>query len=101
MADNTRELDQIQDNLQTLHARSQTNRAHLQKHEAVCEERYDQILSTLELVQSDMEKMHTKLDCLNNLAVKGKSSLRTLVFVGTVVSGLIGAWYYITNFLPK
>ena len=57
MADNTRELDQIQDNLQTLHARSQTNRAHLQKPEAVCEERYDQILSTLELVQSDMEKI--------------------------------------------
>jgi len=101
MADNNRELDQIQQNITTLHARSQTNRAHLQKHEAVCEERYEQIITTLERVLDDQEKMHKKVDCLNDLAVKGKTSLRTLVFAGTMLSGLIAAWYHITNFFPR
>ena len=45
MAENFRELDQIQGELDRLHERSQNNRANMTAHEAVCEERYTQIVA--------------------------------------------------------
>ena len=55
MADNTRELDQIQTELDRLHERSQTNKATISAHEAVCEERYAQIISTLTALSDEMK----------------------------------------------
>ena len=54
MADNIRELDQIQTELDRLHERSQGNKATISAHEAVCEERYAQIMTT-------MTKMHEEI----------------------------------------
>ena len=42
MEDGTRELDQIQDDLEILHERSQSNKLKIATHEAACEERYMQ-----------------------------------------------------------
>ena len=58
MADNLRELDQIQQELDRLHERSQTNKANISAHEAVCEERYNNIISTMNAISDEMGMMH-------------------------------------------
>ena len=47
MENTTRELDRVQNELDRLHERSQSNKANISAHEAVCEERYAQIFLLL------------------------------------------------------
>ena len=44
MENTTRELDRVQNELDRLHERSQSNKANISAHEAVCEERYEHIV---------------------------------------------------------
>ena len=76
MADNLRELDQIQQELDRLHERSQTNKANISAHEAVCEERYNNIISTMNAISDEMGIMHKKLNEVSELASQGKTSLK-------------------------
>lgn len=101
MSDNTRELDQIQVELDRLHERSQTNKADISSHEAVCEERYGQIISTLTALSDEMKTMHKKLNDVNDLATQGKTSLRTLLWVGGVVAGIVATISLLIGMLPK
>lgn len=101
MSDNERELNLIQTDLDRLHERSQTNKANISAHEAVCEERYAQIISTLGLLSSEMKIMHKKLNDVNDLASQGKTSLRTLLWVGGVVSGVIATLSLLFGMFPK
>ena len=71
MADNLRELDQIQQELDRLHERSQTNKANISAHEAVCEERYNNIISTMNAISDEMGMMHKKLNQVSELAKSG------------------------------
>ena len=48
MSDNIRELDQVQAELDILHERSQTNKANISSHEAVCEVRHKIIMEKIE-----------------------------------------------------
>jgi hypothetical protein len=101
MSDNERELNLIQTDLDRLHERSQTNKANISAHEAVCEERYAQIISTLGLLSSEMKIMHKKLNDVNDLASQGKTSLRTLLWVGGVVGGVIATLSLLFSMFPK
>jgi len=101
MADNTRELDQIQIELDRLHERSQSNKATISAHEAVCEERYAQIISTLTALTDEMKTMHKKLNDVNELASQGRTSLRTLLWVGGVVASIIATLSLLLGILPK
>jgi hypothetical protein len=101
MSDNERELNLIQTDLDRLHERSQTNKANISAHEAVCEERYAQIISTLGLLSSEMKIMHKKLNDVNDLASQGKTSLRTLLWVGGVVGGVIATLSLLFGMFPK
>jgi septation ring formation regulator EzrA len=101
MSDNERELNLIQTDLDRLHERSQTNKANISAHEAVCEERYAQIISTLGSLSSEMKIMHKKLNDVNDLASQGKTSLRTLLWVGGVVSGVIATLSLLFGMFPK
>lgn len=101
MADNIRELDQIQIELDRLHERSQSNKANISAHEAVCEERYAQIISTLGALTDEMKTMHKKLNDVNELASQGKTSLRTLLWVGGVVASIIATFSLLLGILPK
>ena len=101
MPDNTRELDQIQTELDRLHERSQTNKADISAHEAVCEERYAQIISTLTALSDEMKTMHGKLNDVNDLATQGKTSLRTLLWVGGVVASIIATLSLLIVIIPK
>ncbi len=88
MADNLRELDQIQQELDRLHERSQTNKANISAHEAVCEERYNNIISTMNSISDEMGLMHKKLNQVSELANQGKTSLKTLLWVGATVAAI-------------
>ena len=63
MAD-VRELDQIQVEIERLHERSQSNRAEIQSHEAVREERYNSIVSMFERLENRLEKIDTEVDVI-------------------------------------
>ena len=101
MADNVRELDQIQGELDTLHERSQTNRANISAHEAVCEERYAQIMAAMIEMKDELKMVHEKLNGVSELASQGKTSLKTLLWVGTIVAGITAFLATLINILPK
>ena len=101
MAEDTRELDQIQNDIETLHERSQSNKANISAHEAVCEERYAQIISTMQDLKDELKTVHLKLNEVSELANQGKTSLKTLLWVGGAVAGIAAFIAIIINMLPK
>jgi len=101
MAENIRELDQIQGDIETLHERSQTNRANISAHEAVCEERYSQIILTMQEMKEELKTVHTKLNEVQELASQGRTSLKTLLWVGGVVAGIAAFLATIISIIPK
>jgi|TARA_B100000424_G_C22799380_1_gene428840 hypothetical protein len=90
----TRELDQIQQELNELQSRSNSNKQNITSHEAVCQERYDHIVKTLDI-------LHDKINKLETLATQGKSSISTLWYVGTAVGALAAFIYTITQIFPR
>ena len=101
MAENFRELDQIQGELDRLHERSQTNKANISAHEAVCEERYAQIMAAMLEMKDELKMVHEKLNGVSELASQGKTSLKTLLWVGTIVAGITAFLATLINILPK
>ena len=101
MADNVRELDQIQVELDRLHERSQSNRANMTAHEAVCEERYNNIMSMMNEIRGELKAMHYKVNGVSELATKGKTSLKTLLWVGCAIASVTAFVVMIVNVFPK
>ena len=101
MTDNIRELDQIQTELDRLHERSQGNKATISAHEAVCEERYAQIISTMTTMHEELQSLHKKVDDVSDLATQGRTSLKTLLWVGGVGAGIISLLTMIINVFPR
>lgn len=101
MAEDTRELDQIQNDIETLHERSQNNKANISAHEAVCEERYAQIINSMQELKDELKTVHLKLNEVSELANQGKTSLNTLLWVGGVVAGITAFIAMIINMIPK
>ena len=100
MAD-VRELDQIQIEIERLHERSQSNRAEIQSHEAVCEERYNSIVSMFERLENRLEKIDTEVDVIKEVATTGRASLKTLLWVGGLTAGIISLVAMIIPIFPK
>ena len=101
MADNVRELDQIQGELDRLHERSQSNKANMTAHEAVCEERYNNIMSMMNEIRGELKAMHYKIEGVSELATKGKTSLKTLLWVGGAIASVTAFIVMIINMFPK
>ena len=100
MAD-VRELDQIQVEIERLHERSQSNRAEIQSHVAVCEERYNSIVSMFERLENRLEKIDTEVDVIKEVATTGRASLKTLLWVGGLTAGIISLVAMIIPIFPK
>lgn len=88
-----RELDQIQKDIETLHERTQLTKSEFATHEAVCAERYEKIMENFERLQEQIQYTFEEVQDLKKLATQGKSSLKTLVFIGMFVAGLVGFIY--------
>ena len=101
MSENLRELDQIQGDIETLHERSQNNRANISAHEAVCEERYAQIIATMQELKEELNTVHQKLNEVSELASQGKTSLKTLLWLGGIVAGIAAFIATLINIIPK
>ena len=101
MAENFRELDQIQGDIETLHERSQNNRANISAHEAVCEERYTQIVNTMQELKEELNMVHQKLNEVSELASQGKTSLKTLLWLGGIGAGIAAFLATVFNMIPK
>lgn len=101
MEENFRELDKIQVELDRLHERSQSNKANISSHEAVCEERYAQIMQAMMEMKEELKTVHTKLNEVQELASQGKTSLKTLLWVGGSVTALVAFITTILNAIPK
>ena len=72
MAD-VRELDQIQIEIERLHERSQNNKAEIQSHEAVCEERYNSIVTMFERLENRLDKIDSEVDSIKEVATTGRA----------------------------
>jgi archaellum component FlaC len=101
MDDNVRELDQIQTELDRLHERSQANKANMTAHEAVCEERYNNIMAMMNDIRGELKAMHYKIEGVSQLANTGKTSLKTLLWVGGAIASVTAFVIMIINMLPK
>ena len=97
----TRELDQIQAELEVLHERSQATKLHMASHEATCEERYHNILQMLESSQKQHYHMHKEIQTLNSLATQGQSTIKTLFYVFGFITAVAGFIYMIIQIFPK
>ena len=96
-----RELDQIQIEIERLHERSQNNKAEISSHEAVCEERYLNIVKMFERMEKQMCKMDKEIEQIRELATTGRASLKTLMWVGGVVVTTISLFAMLINILPR
>lgn len=96
-----RELDQIQIEIERLHERSQSNKAEIQSHEAVCEERYQNIVNMFKRLETRLDKIDAEVDSIKEVATTGRASLKTLLWVGGVTVGLISLLSMIIPYFPK
>jgi len=88
-----RELDQIQKDIETLHERTQLTKSEFATHEAVCAARYEKIMENFERLQEQIQYTFEEVQDLKNLATQGKSSLKTLIFIGMFIAGLVSFIY--------
>lgn len=77
----------IDSSIDTLHERTQKLRLDISTHEAVCEERYTQLLKTLEKMDYRLDCMQREVKDLREMALTGKISLKTLLWVGSATGG--------------
>jgi predicted nuclease with TOPRIM domain len=100
------DLEDLKTEVKDIIKRLQSAETAIQVSEATRTERHSSMLDRFERVESrltelenrlitDMNKLHTKIDDLQDLAVKGKVSLKTLWVVGAMVAGglaLLSSW---------
>ena len=96
-----RELDQIQIEIERLHERSQANKAEIQSHEAVCEERYQNIVTMFQRLETRLDKIDTEVDSIREMATTGRASLKTLLWIGGVTVTIISLLTMILNVFPR
>ena len=88
-----RELDHYKEDIDRLHSRTQEAKAKITTHEAVCEERYHSIMEALKRFENQLVKVQKEISQLKTLAIQGKFSLKTAIFLGSLLSGLAALIY--------
>lgn len=100
-------LSEIKEEIKQLHDRSQGTKTSLKVLEATSSERHASIIEKIEKLNSDLEKVNVDLERLtvkmsneldnlskniaelHSLALQGKTSLKTLWFLGSVFAGIL------------
>ena len=90
-----RELDHYKEDIDRLHSRTQEAKARITTHEAICEERYQSIMSALGRFEKHLGVVQKEMSELKTLAIQGKFSLKTAIFLGVLFSGVAGFIYTI------
>jgi len=97
----TRELDQIRSELNSLHERSNNNKISIATLEAVNEQRFNNILACLETMRKEMEVQNATIANLQSLATEGKTSLKTLLWIGGFIASAVAFFVMIYDTIPK
>ena len=97
----SRELDQVQKELDVLHERSQDNKLKIASHEASCDVRYANIMKMLENSQKQHDEMHQEIIKLRNLATQGRSTIKTHFYIGTFTGAITAFAYTLLQIFPK
>lgn len=92
-------MDNEQDQLNWLHERTQKTKSDLSTHEAVCAERYKQILDTISRMEANIEKNATAISDLHKIASEGKTSFKTILLLGGIVTGIATLVYTVLEIL--
>jgi hypothetical protein len=79
----------IENNINVLHERTQKLKLDISTHEAVCEERYTQLLKTLEKMDKRLDCVQKEVKDLREMALTGRISLKTLLWVGSATGGAV------------
>lgn len=97
----TRELDQIRSELNTLHDRTTSLRVEIAASQAATEQRFAQIMACLEELRKDIESTNTSITNLQQLASEGKTSLKTLLWLGGAVAAVTTFVLMIYSYIPR
>jgi len=89
----------INENIDTLHERTQQSKLEFSRHEAVCQERYEQLLKNMEAMSKTISEMHKEINELKIMATSGRISLKTLIWVGSVAGAVAGLGIALANYL--
>lgn len=91
------DLSNLREEIKQLHERSQNTKTEVRVLQTKFDERHTALMEKMEKITQDMERLSSrfdsemsslleKLDQLNTLANQGKTSLRTLWFIGGLVA---------------
>jgi predicted nucleic acid-binding Zn-ribbon protein len=100
------DLSSIREEIRQLHERSQNTKTEVKVLQTKFDERHLALMEKIEKLTNDIERLNNrfdsemsslleKVDQLNNLANQGKTSLRTLWFIGGLVAAVgaaIATW---------
>ena len=100
------DLPAVREEIKQLHERSQNTKTDVRVLQTKFDERHAALMEKMEKMTSDMEKLTDrfntemsslleKIDALNTLANQGKTSLKTLWFIGGLVAAIgaaIATW---------
>lgn len=88
----------LEHSIDTLHERTQQSKLEFSRHEAVCQERYEQLIKTMDEMAACMKDMRKEINELRTIATTGRVSLKTLLWVGSMSGALIGIVIAIGNY---
>jgi predicted RNase H-like nuclease (RuvC/YqgF family) len=98
---NDKDLTRVENEIKTLHNRSNETKSNVSRHEAVCDARYAAIASTLQEITKEIQDIKKEVKELNTTATKGNTALRTLLWVGGAFTGIVALLYNMWSTLPK
>ena len=87
----------LEKDVNTLHERTQETKASLSTQEAVCKERYEKILENQDKTDKRIDALHKEILALKTMATQGKTSIRTLLWVGSLVAAIVAMLAGLTN----
>ena len=80
-------------NLNWLHERTQQTKSDLSTHEAVCAERYNNLMKTNTKIEEALASNTKQISELHKIASQGKTSFKTVLFIGGLITGITTIMY--------
>jgi predicted nucleic acid-binding Zn-ribbon protein len=96
--DYERELNQVQKDLDLTFQKIEAINITTATLEATHKQQYEKIVYTLEKLNKDMQELSSAVRTLESLATQGKSSLRTLLWVGGFMTALLTFIFNISGY---
>lgn len=96
--DYQRELNKVQKDLETAFSKIESTNLSVVELQATHREQYNKIVSTLEQLNKDMQTLSAAVKTLESLATQGRTSLKTLLWVGGFIAAFATFIFNITGF---